>query len=194
MMYVSFLLRLQVLVFVVLGVGAFQSLPVRDHPRHQCLCLQALDSEWKDLSERRGFIQAGVLALSTLMLGGPPIPLAKGASPRTIVLTGGNSGLGFEGAKKLALAGHTIVLPCRTMQKSLDAVERLEPTGGNFIAAECDLASLESVRKFAKGLPALIGDTKIDTLCLNAGMSRSSSATDVVRTVDGFELTGMQAI
>ena len=92
--------------------------------------------------------------------------------------------------KRLAAEGHTIVLPCRSMKKSLDAVESLSSFGGNLLAAECDLASLSSIQKFAKELPSIIGDKKIDVLCLNAGLSRDTGATECIRTEDGFELTG----
>lgn len=104
---------------------------------------------------------------------------------------GGNSGIGFEAAKRLASAGHTICLPARTLSKSEKAVEELKSTvsGGNLIAAECDLASLASIQQFAKNLPGLIGDKKIDILCLNAGLSRDTSSTECLRTKDGFELT-----
>jgi NAD(P)-dependent dehydrogenase (short-subunit alcohol dehydrogenase family) len=80
------------------------------------------------------------------------------------------------------------------MKKSLDTVESLSSLGGNLVAAECNLASLASIQKFAKELPSLIADKKIDVLCLNAGLSRNTAATDCARTEDGFELTGKQAI
>jgi NADP-dependent 3-hydroxy acid dehydrogenase YdfG len=150
--------------------------------------LSAHDPDASSLPERRAFFQAGALALSSMLLGNNPA-LAEG-NPQTIVLTGGNSGVGFEAVKRLASAGHTIVLPCRTMEKSMNAIERLQSTSGNLIAAECDLASLKSVQNFARELPNLIGNKKIDVLALNAGISRSTSATDVARTSEGFELTG----
>ena len=104
---------------------------------------------------------------------------------------GGNSGIGFEAVKRLASAGHTIVLPARTILKSQKAVEELQWTtrGGNPIAAECDLTSLQSIKQFAKGLPDLVGNKKIDILCLNAGIARDTSAVDCARTKEGFELT-----
>lgn len=98
-------------------------------------------------------------------------------------------GIGYEAIKRLASDGHTIVLPCRTMKKSLATVESLSSLGGNLIAAECNLASLRSVQKFAKELPSLIGDKKVDVLGLNAGLIRDTNAQDCARTEDGFELT-----
>ena len=110
-----------------------------------------------------------------------------------ILLTGANSGIGYEAALRLAAQHHTLVLPCRTMDKSIAAILSIqqELPDAKLIAAECDLSSLSSIRAFAKALPSLIGNTnKLDTVCYNAGLSRSTKAQDVARTQDGFELTG----
>jgi len=80
-------------------------------------------------------------------------------------------------------------LPSRTLEKSKKAVDELKSIGGNPIAAECDLTSLASISQFSKDLPNLLGNKKIDVLCLNAGIARSTSAKDCARTKDGFELT-----
>jgi len=139
---------------------------------------------------RREAIQFGALALTALIFPGTsPAPAFAAGDPKTIVITGGNSGIGFEAAKRLASAGHTIVLPSRTLEKSKKAVDELKSIGGNPIAAECDLTSLASISQFSKDLPNLLGNKKIDVLCLNAGIARSTSAKDCARTKDGFELT-----
>lgn len=142
-----------------------------------------------DGSSRREAIQFGALALSSLLVPGSLPSPACAAEPKTIVLTGGNSGIGYEATKRLAAEGHTIILPCRTMKKSLDTVDSLSSLGGNLIAAECDLASIQSIKSFAKDLPSLLGGKKIDVLGLNAGLARDTSAKDCARTADGFELT-----
>jgi len=103
-----------------------------------------------------------------------------------------NSGVGFEACKRLAGSGGsaTIVLACRTLEKAQNAVDRIKadapPTSNTvlMIPAECDLASLSSIESFAKTV-----DYKVDTLCLNAGISRNTEAKDCARTKDGFELT-----
>lgn len=115
------------------------------------------------------------------------------ADKKLIVMTGANSGVGYEAALRLAAQQHTLVLPCRTMDKSVGAIQSIQQQlpDANLIPAECDLASLASIQSFAKELPSLIGDTKqLDTVCYNAGLSRNVKAQDVARTKDGFELTG----
>eukprot|EP00980_Cylindrotheca_fusiformis_P022564 scaffold9439_cov115-Cylindrotheca_fusiformis.AAC.9 len=134
--------------------------------------------------ERREAVQSSIAgALSFLLVGQP----ARSDNPLTIVITGANSGIGFEASKKLAQQGHTLVLACRTLEKAKDTVKRIEfeTSQCNLIPAECNLASLDSIRAFASGLRL----EKIDVLCLNAGLSLNADDKQVQRTVDGFELT-----
>src|SRR5882724_5308230 len=65
---------------------------------------------------------------------------------RTVVITGANTGIGFEAAKVLAERGATIVLACRDMDKATAAAERI---GHSVVTCELDLASLASVRRAA---------------------------------------------
>jgi len=98
--------------------------------------------------------------------------------------------VGFEACKRLAEGGATVVMACRTLEKAQGAVDKIraaDVSSGVLIPAECDLASLKSIESFAKNLP--IQSSSIDTLCLNAGISRNTEAKDCARTVDGFELT-----
>jgi NADP-dependent 3-hydroxy acid dehydrogenase YdfG len=46
--------------------------------------------------------------------------------PKTILITGANSGIGFAAAGKLAAAGHNVHLICRTMAKAEKACEQIE--------------------------------------------------------------------
>jgi len=94
----------------------------------------------------------------------------------------------------MAGRGHTIILACRTLSKANEAALKIGGEAensaapiGTLIPKECDLADLESVRAFAKSLKD--EGVKIDTLCLNAGVSRNVKAQDVLRTKQGFELT-----
>jgi hypothetical protein len=114
-------------------------------------------------------------------------------SHKTIVITGANSGIGFEACKRLVNRGHTVILACRTRAKAQDTINRIQQdisfmNNGKLIPAECDLADMISIQKFAHELSTT--DTTIDTLCLNAGIARNTAATDCARTKDGFELTG----
>jgi hypothetical protein len=138
------------------------------------------------VTDRRGAMQWSGMALASILLGGEP---ARAADPKTILITGANSGIGFEAAKILIGEGHTLILACRTLAKSQDAIERVKEQAsvfGKMIPAECNLASLESIQLFVQGLP----DQKLDIVCLNAGLSLDAGDKQIQRTADGFELTG----
>lgn len=151
-------------------------------------------SSTASLSRRDALQQWGAVALSSLLLQN--VSPAEASVPKNIVMTGANSGLGYQAALLLAGQGHNLILACRTLTKSSDTVKRLKSElaanniAGSLIAAECDLASLESIRSFAK----TIEGEKLDVVCLNAGLSRNTEAKDVLRTKEGFELTGMDII
>ncbi|MGH2743469.1 MAG: oxidoreductase [Thermoleophilaceae bacterium] len=105
-------------------------------------------------------------------------------SGRTAIVTGANSGLGLVTARELAHAGAHVVLACRDTQKGEAArreCERAVP-GGELELERLDLASLDSVREFAKRYRA--GHDGLDLLVNNAGVM----ATPRRRTADGFEL------
>jgi protochlorophyllide reductase len=145
---------------------------------------------------RRDLLNVTGKALTAAILGNVlSVNAATAEMPivtKTILLTGGNSGIGFQAALRLANEGHTLVLPCRTLEKSMSAVKTLESlvAGAKLIPAECDLANLSSISAFAKALPSLIGTgTKLDTVCFNAGLARDAGAKEIIRTNDGFELT-----
>jgi protochlorophyllide reductase len=93
--------------------------------------------------------------------------------------------------KRMAERGHTVVMACRTLDKAKDAANRIQNELStqkvNLIPTECNLADLNSVKNFAKGISDSGMD--IDVLCLNAGIARNTSAKDVLRTKEGFELT-----
>ena len=63
---------------------------------------------------------------------------------RHIVVTGANSGLGFESAKALAAKGATVMLACRSLDKARDARDRIERVvpGARLEVASLDLGSL----------------------------------------------------
>ena len=78
----------------------------------------------------------------------------KHTSKKTIIITGGNSGLGYECAKNIAKTNkeNFIVLACRNSEKTKAAVNSLikETENYNITAFEIDLSSLESVRNFVR--------------------------------------------
>ena len=105
-------------------------------------------------------------------------------SGRLAIVTGANSGLGEVTARELARAGARVVLACRNVQKGEGARQAIETTlpGAQLEVEELDLASLDSVRAFAKRFRG--GDERLDLLINNAGVM----ATPRRRTADGFEL------
>ncbi|MFC8043301.1 oxidoreductase [Nocardia sp. NPDC057353] len=104
---------------------------------------------------------------------------------RIAVVTGANSGLGFETARLLAEHGATVVLVCRSIEKAGAAAERIRATApdAELRPVRADLLSLTSVRAAAEQLRADFD--RIDLLVNNAGTTfarRTESA-------DGFEAT-----
>lgn len=105
-------------------------------------------------------------------------------SGRTVVVTGGNSGIGFETAAALAAAGARVVITARDPDRGHDALERLrdrDPKGSVELVL-FDLASLDSVRA---GADELLSLDRIDVLVNNAGLMLSERR----QTVDGMEMT-----
>ena len=88
---------------------------------------------------------------------------------KTYIITGGNSGLGFETARIIADTEAKIILACRNMGKGQAAAERMiQETGNHNIEVQSlDLASLDSVRLFAERLRGIT----IDGIDNNAGVS-----------------------
>lgn len=144
--------------------------------------------------ETSGKVLAGLILSSTL---NPVAPAVASSGPtydstlQTIIMTGCNSGIGYDAVKRMAERGHTVVMACRTLDKAKDAANRIQNELStqkvNLIPTECNLADLNSVKNFAKGISDSGMD--IDVLCLNAGIARNTSAKDVLRTKEGFELT-----
>lgn len=189
----SFLLTLTLL--CILGTSSsFVEPPARIPRATTSLAAVTVDrSLLHDTTSRRDLIKdTSALALASVLLGFDPQSagaVEQAPTGKTIVLTGANSGIGFEACKRLSSAGNTLVLACRNQVKADAAAEALRGFGGTIIPASCDLASMESISAFATKLPSLISGN-IDILCLNAGIARNTAATDVARTKDGFELTG----
>ena len=69
-------------------------------------------------------------------------------SGRVVIVTGANSGTGFEAAKVLAGRGATAILACRNEGKAAEAVRRIREAhpGAQVEGQRLDLGSLKSVR------------------------------------------------
>lgn len=105
-------------------------------------------------------------------------------SGRTAVITGANTGLGFETAAALAAHGARVVLAVRNLEKGKQAAARIAAAtpGAEVELQELDLSSLESVRAAAAQLRD--DHDRIDLLINNAGVMYTPKST----TADGFEM------
>ncbi len=106
-------------------------------------------------------------------------------SGKTFVITGANSGIGYEAAKQLCAQGARVLMLCRNQTKAEAAIAALRsdvPSAQvEFIA--CDLADLKSVSAAADAVTAACPDG-IDALINNAGVM----ALPRWETKDGFEM------
>ncbi|MET8828030.1 SDR family NAD(P)-dependent oxidoreductase [Streptomyces sp. NPDC004610] len=103
---------------------------------------------------------------------------------RTAVVTGANTGLGFETAAGLAAHGAQVVLAVRSPDKGEEAAARItaRTPGASVTVQRLDLGSLDSIRAAARALRS--AHDRIDLLINNAGVMWTPRAT----TADGFEL------
>jgi NAD(P)-dependent dehydrogenase (short-subunit alcohol dehydrogenase family) len=103
---------------------------------------------------------------------------------RLAVVTGANTGLGFETAQVLAGRGASVVLAVRDIEKGKRAAARIAGTapGADVTVQPLDLTSLDSIRATADELGA--AQPRIDLLINNAGVMFTPKQT----TSDGFEL------
>ena len=103
---------------------------------------------------------------------------------RTILITGANSGIGYEAARALAEKGAQVVMGCRNREKAEAAVAEIEAAepAGSVEILEMDLADLESVELAAEEFRA--NHDRLDVLVNNAGLM----ATPNRRTAQGFEM------
>jgi len=103
---------------------------------------------------------------------------------KTIIVTGGNSGIGYEAALEFARKKADVVLACRDTKKAEAAAAQIRTAypAAKVEVMELDLASLASIRAFADAFKA--GHSQLDVLCNNAGVM----ALPFRKTADGFEM------
>lgn len=95
---------------------------------------------------------------------------------KTIVVTGGNSGLGYQSALSWAGAGANVILASRSVDKGETAKKNIisKFPNANVEVGQLDLASFESVKRFASFVKSKItrkgGGGVIDILMNNAGV------------------------
>lgn len=99
---------------------------------------------------------------------------------KCFIVTGANTGIGFEAAQLLARKGARVLLGCRDAGKAAEAMVRIGP-GTDVAHLPLDLADLESVRRAAD---IAAQEPRIDVLLNNAGVMFPP----LTRTAQGFEL------
>ncbi len=102
-------------------------------------------------------------------------------SNKRIIVTGANTGIGFESARSLAAAGAEVILACRSLDKAQVAVNRIQKQHGQakVEARVLDLGSIKSIQAFA----ATLEWDSINILIGNAGVV----PTAYVETAEGLE-------
>jgi NAD(P)-dependent dehydrogenase (short-subunit alcohol dehydrogenase family) len=103
---------------------------------------------------------------------------------KTAIVTGANSGIGYETARVLARKGAAVIVACRSRERGEAAVWRItqETPEARAELMPLDVADLASVRRFA-GEFAHCHD-RLDLLINNAGIMYVPFG----KTADGFEL------
>lgn len=88
---------------------------------------------------------------------------------KVVLVTGSNTGIGFETAKDLALRGARVILACRDMRRGEKARDEIIKNTGNreVVLKKIDLCSFDSIRKFADDF--LKTESRLDVLINNAG-------------------------
>jgi dehydrogenase/reductase SDR family protein 12 len=126
------------------------------------------------------FDRSGFLARS---LAFSPGDLDVDMSDRRSVITGGNSGIGYETALALADLGSEVILLCRNLERGQSAAESIRTRTGNgrVTVVQADLSDLASIREAVRSIP----DGPIDRLIHNAGVLPDREH----RTSDGLEET-----
>jgi len=102
------------------------------------------------------------------------------------LITGANSGIGWEAALELARHGAEIILPARTEAKANEAVARIraQVPNASLIPEILDLADLKSVHAFARRVAEMFPGQSLDLLINNAGVMAVPTRE---LTVDGYE-------
>ncbi|XP_026233714.1 retinol dehydrogenase 11 [Anabas testudineus] len=126
---------------------------------------------------------AGLLALRRWMAGGVCRSKVR-LDGKTVLVTGANTGIGKETALDMARRGARVILACRDLTRARIAADeiRQKSGNGNVVVKKVDLASLQSVRDFAKDITE--NEERLDVLINNAGIMMCPKW----KTDDGFEM------
>jgi NAD(P)-dependent dehydrogenase (short-subunit alcohol dehydrogenase family) len=104
-------------------------------------------------------------------------------SGRVAIVTGANSGIGFETARVLAAKGASVIMACRNLGKANPKADEIRDghPGSAVEVMELDLSDLDSVQRFAEAFRAAY--SRLDLLINNAGIMVPPYG----KTAQGFE-------
>lgn len=118
------------------------------------------------------YLAGGVCRSRSLMTG------------KTVIITGGNCGIGKATAMELAKRKARVIIACRDLDKANAAAKdiRSKVDQGELIVKQLDLASFQSIREFAKEVTR--DEQHVDVLINNAGVYQCPLS----RTEEGLEM------
>jgi NAD(P)-dependent dehydrogenase (short-subunit alcohol dehydrogenase family) len=115
----------------------------------------------------------------------PIVPTPQDCNGKTYIVTGANTGLGFECAKHLvALSAQCVILGVRSLSKGDAAKAKIEAETGRENVVQVwalDLSSNASVKEFAEKIRGL---DRVDAVIENAGVARLNWS-----VAEGLEMT-----
>jgi NAD(P)-dependent dehydrogenase (short-subunit alcohol dehydrogenase family) len=102
---------------------------------------------------------------------------------KVAIVTGANTGLGYETTKEFVRRGGKVIMACRSVEKAKTAADQIkkEIPDADLTIMKLDTSSLKSVREFAKKF--LSEQTRLDILVNNAGASM-----EMIKTEDNLEV------
>src|SRR5690606_28303567 len=104
---------------------------------------------------------------------------------KTAIVTGGNTGIGYETVEALYEKGADVTLAARNEKKAIEAVEKIKAEtkgAGNLEIGILNLANLSQIKTFADEFKSK--HTQLDILINNAGLMIPPES----KTDDGFEI------
>ena len=119
--------------------------------------------------------------------GGKQCPSKDRVDGKVFVVTGANSGIGYETADDLARRGGTVIMGCRHIGKCEEAARQIRANAQSksVVCRFLDLANLDSVTDFANELKGEVDH--VDVLVNNAGVMKPRPPKTTFHSDDGFE-------
>lgn len=135
------------------------------------------------------FLTTAALVIGTVILrfsGNNKPSSPRDMKGKTVIITGANSGVGYETALDIARRGAKVIMACRNMETAAKARDTIaeKTKNSNVLVKKLDLSSLKSVREFASDINK--NESRLDVLIHNAGMANTF---EKKVTEDGLEVT-----